>query len=334
MAGMTTSNSEILRRSELWSGELKEILQDTLEAQGYVRWITEFTDGDVFTIPSIGDLEARDYKEDTPITYDALDTGEFQFSITEYVSAATYITKKNRQDAFYASELEASFLPKMSRAIMEDLELHIFKEGQPRTGNPAGYQVASNANRINGADHRWVGSDTANGQRTLGTKDFAKALHAFKVAHVPTENLIAIVDPSVEYHLNTLAGLGDFTYNPRWEGIVETGLGTSSMRFIRNIYGFDVYVSNYLSACGNDGDGTAETINTVATQAGAVCNIFFSASPDVIPFIGAWRQMPEVDGEYNKDFQREEYVTTARYGTKIYRPENFITVLSDTDVIV
>jgi hypothetical protein len=60
-----------------------------------------------------------------------------------------------------------------------------------------------------------------------------------------------------------------------------------------------------------------------------VGNLFFSASQDVLPFMGAWRQMPKVDGEYNKDRQREEFVTTARYGLKIYRPENLVTVLAN-----
>jgi hypothetical protein len=48
--------------------------------------------------------------------------------------------------------------------------------------------------------------------------------------------------------------------------------------------------------------------------------------------MGAWRQMPEVDSEYNKDEQREEYVTTARYGVKLYRPEGLVVCLSDRTV--
>ena len=43
--------------------------------------------------------------------------------------------------------------------------------------------------------------------------------------------------------------------------------------------------------------------------------------------------MPNVDSEYNKDFQRDEYVTTARYGVKLFRPENLVTVLSDPSVV-
>ena len=61
--------------------------------------------------------------------------------------------------------------------------------------------------------------------------------------------------------------------------------------------------------------------------------MFFSAAPDVLPFIGAWRQMPKVDSEYNKDRQREEFIVTARYGAKLYRPENLVCVLSDTDQV-
>lgn len=331
MSGMTTANSTALIRSEIWSTELKDVLEEDLMAQGYVRWM-DFPDGDQFTIPSIGDLEARDYQEDQPIEYDALDTGEFNFTITEYVSSATYITKKNRQDAFYAAELEAQFVPKMSRAIMEDLETHILKEGQPRSGNPAGYQDAGALNQINGADHRWVAMGTSNSNPALSAKDFARAKYALRKANVPMNNLVAIVDPSTAYVIETATGLSDVTYNPNYQGIINTGI-TTGMRFIRNIYGFDVYESQFLPLSGDDQDGTSETIDSVASGANAVCNIFFSMDPSVVPFVGAWRQMPEVDGEYNKDRQREEYVTTARYGTKIYRPENLVTVLSSTDVI-
>ena len=97
------------------------------------------------------------------------------------------------------------------------------------------------------------------------------------------------------------------------------------MRFIKNIYGFDFYVSNYLADAN-------ETI-TLTTAAGKA-NIFFSAaSSDIMPFMGAMRQAPKVDGEYNKDRQREEYLTTARYGLKVFRQKNLVCVLTDTDQV-
>jgi hypothetical protein len=70
------------------------------------------------------------------------------------------------------------------------------------------------------------------------------------------------------------------------------------------------------------------TVTTVNGKA----NLFFSADASVSPFVGAWRQMPQVDYEYNKDFQRHEWVTTARYGIKLYRPENMVVVATKDTV--
>jgi hypothetical protein len=310
----TTSNSDLLIRAELWSAQLKEELLDELQAQTYVRWMSDFPDGDTFTIPSIGQAVADDYVEDTAVKYRALDTGEFQFSITEYKSSGHYITKKVRQDAFYAAQLEAGFVPKELRALMVGLETDIMAL---HTG-----QTAANLNAINGASHRWVAAGTSN---DITMSDFAKARYSLKKANVPDSNLVAIVDPSVEYTLNTLTNLVNVSNNPAWEGIVSTGIATG-MRFIKNIYGFDVYTSNYVD------DVTSETIDGRTATSGKA-NMFFSAAPgDTLPFVGAWRQMPEVDAQYNQDFQREEYVTTARYGVKLYRPENLVTVITQVNV--
>ena len=320
----TTANTEQLRRSEVWSAQLKDVLEDELQGTGYVNWLTEFPDGDQFTMPSIGEATVRDYTENTPVVYDALDTGEFTFSINKYKSSATYITKKALQDGFYMAQLTASFVPKQARALMETLETDIFALG---AAGALGGQTGSDLNLINTAAHRYSASGAS---QEMTVQDFARALHGLKKANVPDVNLIAVVDPSVEYTMNTQTNLVNISNNPRWEGIVADGIG-SGIRFVKNIYGFDVYTSNYLADSGN-GDGS-ETIDSVAVTNGK-CNLFFSAAaPDILPFMGAWRQMPEVDGEYNKDFQREEHVTTARYGLKVFRPENLIVVNSDSSIV-
>lgn len=324
MAGMNTSSGSLLIRSKVWSEQLKDVLIDELQAQNYVDWISMPDVGATLSIPSIGDLDVQNYQEDTAVQYTAMASGEFLFNITTYLSSATYITMKQRQDSMYASRIESAFVPKQSRAIQVKVESDIMAVGQPSV---TGGQTANSANQINGADHRWVGSDTVNSNRTLGFKDFAKALYALKKANVPQSNLIAIVDPSVEYHFNTLSDTLSVVYNPMWEGIISNSVATG-LRFSRNIYGFDVYVSNYCNTI-----AAGETINTVASGANSVANVFFSAAPEVKPFVGAWAQSPRVDSEFNKDFQREEYVTTCRYGLKLFRPENFITVLSSPSVI-
>lgn len=311
----TTQNIDHLIRSEVWSTQIKEVLEDELQGMKYVNWLNEFPDGNTFTIPSIGQAQVDDYVEDTDVIFRALDTGEFQFSITDYLSSGTYITNKAKQDSFYMNQLVSSFVPKQSRAIQERLETDIM--------NLQSQQTASAANSINGAQHRWVANGT---DEVMTAADFAAARYSLKKANVPDTNLIAIVDPSVEYEMNVIANITNVSNNPRWEGVIRSGIA-SGMSFLANIYGFDVYTSNYLA------DANEQIGGAGPTTAAGKANLFFSASPDVLPFVGAWRQMPVVDSEYNKNKQREEYVTTARYGLGLYRPENLVVVLSDTDKV-
>lgn len=214
------------------------------------------------------------------------------------------------------SRLVSSFVPKQHRAIAKAMEVDIMALGN------AG-QTASDLNNINGANHRWVAAGTNN---VVVPQDFAKAKYALQKANVPMTNLVAIVDPSVEYQLATTTNLVNLSNNPRWEGIVRDGMSTG-MKFVTNVYGFDVYVSQNLPR------GITETVNSRTVSTNGVANYFFSASQDVLPFVGSIRQPPKVDSEYNKDLQREEYVTTCRYGFKLFRPENLVTVLSDASQV-
>ena len=315
---MTTANSSVLIRSELWSSQLKDVLLDELMAQKYIRWLSEFPDGSTFTIPSIGQSQVHDYVEDTAATYDALDTGEFQFSITEYLQGGHYITEKNRQDSFYAAQLEAMFVPKLQRALSVRVETDVLAL--------ANTQTLSNPNTINGAAHRFVATGT---NETMTVTDFALAKFALDKANVPQNGRVAIVEPSVEFALGSQANIVNLLGpNPLWGGdMVATG-ASDGMRFYRNLYGFDIYISNYLA----DANETIAGPTTATTAAGKA-NMFFNPSVDGGTCIGAWRQMPKVDGEYNKDFQREEYIVTARYGVKLYRPESLVVILADTDQV-
>lgn len=318
---MTTANTTLLTRSDIWSTELKEILRDEMMAQRYVRMLEGFPDGDTFHIPSIGQAQVDNYAEDTAVVYRPLDTGEFTFTIDKYLSSATYMTKKAEQDIFYANELMSRFVPEQERAIMEHFE------GTTMAAPEAGV-AANSVEAIDGIAHRIGGGNGG----VIELADFAYARYALKKANVPDQAMVAIVDPSVEFILNTLSNLVNVQNNPKFEGIVRDGIATG-MRFVANVYGFDVYTSNYLADASDNAlkerDGTT---NANFSVTGGKVNLFFSASPVVNPFVGAWRQMPEVDYEYNKDFQRHEFVTTARYGVKLYRPENMVRVVSNPNV--
>ncbi len=315
----TSDNTDYLTRSNLWSRELKDTLYADLFAQKYVRMI-DFPEGDTLNIPSIGQFDVQDYVENMPVRYTAMDTGNFTFTISEYKQVGTYITRKAKQDLFYASQLVSSFVPKMNRAIAEEMEAKVLAIG------PDG-QTASDPNTINGAPHRWVGRGT---NETMDVTDLALVQNSLDMAQVPRTNRIGIVHPSVEYKLNTLTNIANVSNNPTWEGIVATGHRTG-LRFTKSIYGIDLYVSQFLKTSVNQ---SITAWGASATTAAGVANVFFSAAMgDTMPFIGAVRQAPIVDSKFNQDMQRDEFVVTCRYGYKLYRPENLVVILTDTDQV-
>lgn len=312
MSGFTVGNNQHLIRANLWTTQLKEILEDTLDGIKYVQWLTEFTDGTTFNIPSIGQFEVQDYDEDQAVRYTAVDTGNFTMTVDQYKSSATYITEMMKQDSYLMSQLMAKFVPGQARAMAVSMESNLFDKVN------AG-QTSGDSNTINDGKHRWVATGTGN---TLTVEDFARANFALDRANVPSTGRVAFIDQSSAYALGTQTNLLNLHCNPAWEGIVRTG-SLSGNRFITNILGFDVYVSNYLK------NGLSETIDTVPVTNG-VANCFFSAESDILPIVGVMRQAPKVDSEYNKDRQRDEYMTTARWGFKLFRPENMVIAVSDT----
>jgi hypothetical protein len=317
MAGFMSSNTSFLLRTNIWSRQIKELLLDELNAMKFVRIISDFPDGVTLNIPSIGEAETGDFTEGQAIKYNTMDTGNFTFVFDNYKYSANAISEKFKRDSFYSSDVIAAFVPRQHRALMEAVETNILAKG-----NAA--QTASNTNIINTADHRWVGSGLGG---ALAFQDLARAHYALTRANVPLTNLCAIVDPSVAYTLQTQANtVSLLTPMPMWQDVVKEGAVTG-FKFRFNIYGFDIYVSNYLPNI------ASETIsgNTVTN---GVANYFFSAAPgDTMPWVGAFRQMPTVYSEFNKDLQQEEYLTIAEWGFKLYRPENFVTILTNTSVV-
>jgi hypothetical protein len=305
----STASTEHLIRSNLWSSRLKEVFLEDLVAMKWIDMVEDFPDGTTINIPSIGQAEVSDYAEGRPVTYTAFDTGNFTFTISQY---------KQKQDSFYFEQLSAKFVPNMYRALAKQMEVDALKTG------PDG-QTASNGNSINGAYHRFVASGTS---EVIALKDFALATYALEMAAAPMTNLVAIVDPTVEYTIKNLAN-AVYDTNPTWEGVMKNDLITGS-KFSFSIFGWDVYTSLNLKKSVNE---TITGPGGSRTSAAGVANVFFSAAPDARPFIGLVREQPHVDSDYNKDYQREEYVSTCRYGFGLWRPEALVTIITDTDQV-
>lgn len=317
MAGFETKTNVHLIRDDVWSKQLKSLLLDDLMAMRYVRIITDFPDGTEIHIPSIGEAETADFAEGAAIKYNKLDTGDFVFSFDQYKYSAHSISEKFKRDSYYASDVIASFVPRQHRALMEAVETRILSRGNSS-------QTPGDLNNINGRAHRYIGSGT--GER-MTPQDFARARLSLQAANVPNTNLVAIVDPSVTYSLMTQTNIVNLLSPMQHaESIIKDGM-TTGMRFRFNIYGVDVYESNYLPR------NIAETIGALTTTVGVANYIFSAAAGDILPFIGGFRQTPTVYTEFNKDLQQTEYLTIAEYGFKIYRPENLVTIITDVDVV-
>src|SRR5882672_10288171 len=128
MAAFTDQSNQFLVRSQLWSRQLKELLLDDLNAMKFVRIISDFPDGYLINIPSIGEAEVQTFTEGQAIKYNSLDTGNFTFQFDQYMYSAHAISEKFKRDSYYSSDVIAAFVPREHRAIMEAVETRILAQ--------------------------------------------------------------------------------------------------------------------------------------------------------------------------------------------------------------
>lgn len=315
MSSNHTGNTGALIRDQLWQRQLEETLHEMLTGTPYVRQL-DFPDGDSFILPSIGTAVVRSLPEDTEVTFDALDTADQAFTLNDPVVAATSVSEILLEDSMWSSDLLSTIPVEHAQAIMERFESDVFEM--------AGDQAdLANGSPFAGVEHRRIGGDTTNAGH-ITPADFAYAGYALKKAKVPNQNLIAIVDPSVAYDLETMTNLVNVSNNPRWEGIIDSGI-TQNMRFVKNVYGFDIFESNLLA------DST-ETLDGHTFTAGKQ-NIFMSASRDsILPFAVAWRRRAQMDRDFDFKLREEQIVTTARWGNKLVRQDNLVVTVTEAEV--
>src|ERR1043165_7292581 len=149
MAGFTDANTNYLVRSQIWSRQSKELLSDDFNAMKFVRMISDFPDGYLINIPSIGEAMEADFNEGQAIKYNEMATGNYQFKFDQYKYSANAISEKFKRDSFYSQDVIAAFVPRQHRVLMEGVETRIL--AQANNG-----QKPSDPNIINLADHRFV----------------------------------------------------------------------------------------------------------------------------------------------------------------------------------
>ncbi len=308
-----------LKRNEVFNDQLKEMFEEELMAQSFVRMV-DFPDGDNWKVSTLGELPIDQVSEGVSLPERRPDTGQFVLNVNQFVGTKVPFSDKFLEDDFLAPAALAAIPRKMKRAFDEYFETEILKLHRVQTND--------DPNTINTADHRLVASGTG---RTITVQDIAYARFAMQKAKVPLGAMVAIVDPSFEFNTNVTATITDISFNPRWEGIIETGIGDGSgLRFIRNIYGFDILVSDFLDKAETAESALTEYDGTATTHTiGDTANMFFTvADQDAMPFIGAWRRQPRVTSWRDDDIETEYHQLTARFGLNLWRPESLVTIFA------
>lgn len=317
--GINTQNSSAVIRARIYSGMLREELEPELIAMNYVDMINSFPDGDKWQDVEMGNATVSDYAEGEEIDFKGLEFRTRDFEINEYVNSGHYVTAKFAQDSYLASQIMAKVPALEARAIAQDLEAKILKLANTD-------QTLNDANVYNNMSHRFVAGDATAGYGVLTPEDFAYATVALKkVNHIGPK--IAIIPSYQEYAIVSNPRLvQSLSYNPKFEGIVRDG-AMSGMRFAFNIYGWDVYTSEFLPASSGETSLKARDGATFSALTNCGVAVLFANIPERRPFRMAWRQMPKFEGQWNMAKQREEYVTIARYGLGAGDKENLVVIV-------
>ena len=309
----TTTNTTAFNEAQQYSQFILQNISDGMLPDGWTRDVSDFGSGTTLNIKTVGTATLQDVQEDTPMSYQAIDTGTVTLTITDYIGDAWYFTDIVRQDYAQIPQLQTMRAMEATRALQERFESRFLA-----TCNSA--QTASGLNNVNGFKHRFVASGTG---QIITLDDFRDMKLSFDKAGVPSAGRIAIVDPVVEATLNGLVtATASTNQDPMWQNMVNEGFAQEH-KFVRNLMGWDIWTSNRLPTT------ASETIDSV-TVTGGVANVFMSVLDDMHkPIMRAWRQTPKVESGRNKEKKRDEFDVTARFGLGAQRLDTLGVILTD-----
>lgn len=316
---MDRTNTTAFIEAQQYSQFILENLPDIVLPDGFTRDVSDFGTGTTLNIKTVGATTIQDVAENIPLSFTNIDTNSITMSITDYIGDAWQVSDELRQDGSQIDTLLAMRALEATKAIAENVETKFLAKCNT-------IQTANAANNVNGIKHRW----TANGAaKQMTIQDFAYARFAFDKANAPAAGRIAIVDPIVELTMNSLTNIVNVSNNPMFEGMVTEGFAKEH-RFIKNIFGWDVYTSNRLpvltaaEAALTDIDG-----NVTAGAVGDVVNIFMCVADDnTKPVMRAWRLMPSTEGWRDPEARADKFQVTCRFGFGGQRNDTLAIVIS------
>ena len=304
-----TGNTTAFIEATQYSQFILENLHDYLLPEGMWRDVTDFGSGTTLNIKTVGTVTLQDAAEDTPLNYSPIDTGTLQLTITDYVGDAWKVSDDLREDGSQVDTLMAMRAMESTRALGENHESRFLA-----VANAA--HTAANLNLVNGRPHRWVAGGAGASTRVATLDDFISMKLAFDKANAPASGRIAIVDPVVEASLNSISNLVSVSNNPMFEGIVTEGFARDH-KFVRNIFGWDVYTSNFLPTLTATEalNGSSYNLANDTAEIGDVANVFMCIADDSCkPIMHAWRRAPQTEGWRDQEERADKYQVTSRFG--------------------
>lgn len=312
------ASSTAFIEAEQYSGFILRNLHDGMLPGTFYRNVTDFGSGTTLHIKTIGTVTIQDGAEEVPFDYSPIESGEVTLTITDYIGDAWYVTDELREDGAQVEALMSARASESTRAIQEVFETRFLAKANSS-------QTNGNPNTINGWAHRIASAVATSGSENTITLDhFIRMKLAFDKANAPMAGRVAIVDPTTAATFNRLititSQVTDFG-----QRMMEGGFSREHT-YVMNLFGWDIITSNRLPK-GSMGDGTTTVTNGVA-------NIFMCVADDnTKPIMAAWRRMPKVEGERNKDNRRDEFVTSCRFGFGTQRVDTLGVVITDYNKI-
>lgn len=318
-----TPNTQAFIEAQQYSQFILENIHDYLLPEGMWRDVSDFGSGTTLNIKTVGTVTLQDAAEDTPLIFNPIDTGTISLTITDYIGDAWRVSDDLREDGAQIDSLMAMRAMESTRALGEQHETRFLNVS-------ANAQTNATVNLVNGRPHRWIAGGNGVTTRVMSLSDFIGMKLAFDKAGVPAAGRIAIVDPIVEATLNSLTNLVNVSNNPMFEGMVTEGFARDH-KFIKNIFGFDVWTSNFLpvktatEAINASAYGLANTTAAV----GDVANVFMCVADDSCkPVMHAWRRQPKTEGWRDQPNRADNFQVTSRFGFGVQRVDTLGVILT------
>ena len=320
MAITSSSNPAFIEATQ-YSTFILQNLHDGLLPNTLYRNVTDFPNGTTLNIKTIGSATIQEITEDEDITYNPIESGNIQLSISDYIGDGFYVTDIMRQDGAQVEQLLSMRASEGTRAIQETFESRFLATLDAS-------QVQGGSNDINGFAHRSIASGGTN--QVMTEADLIDMRLAYDQANVPLNGRIAIVAATFSKTIQLTSNTGGIGASGElFQQLVKDGFDKDH-KFVTDIHGWQIWTSNRLPTCGAGFDVDGNTI----TRAG-VANIFMCVADDQCkPGMVAWRQTPTTETDRDISKGRDEFVTKTRWGDGVQRQDSLGVIYCDSALTV